>query len=227
MQSVSVVAVGLLKYLDGLYDLEPFNQEDAYEVLSMIHSWQKKCYEEHGLHFIHASDEWYLLAGEPLPEEENYDGYLQLENGVGMLRLLKNEFQEQLEKERRMSLRHAFLKKKKITIATGVSAAPVLRELTEEFTDVFPKRQVRVIAVVNRFFGEQITVAGLLTGQDLKEALLKEDLGDLLLLPRNMLRSGEEVFLDDMTLDQLKEALQVPIGIVESNGQDLVLKLLQ
>ncbi len=227
MQSVSVVPVGLSKYRDGLYPLEPFHQEDAKEVLSMIHSWQKKCYEEHGLHFIHASDEWYLLAGEPLPEEENYDGYLQLENGVGMLRLLKNEFQEQLEKERRMSLRHAFLKKKKITIATGVSAAPVLRELTEEFTDVFPKRQVRVIAVVNRFFGEQITVAGLLTGQDLKEALLKEDLGDLLLLPRNMLRSGEEVFLDDMTLDQLKEALQVPIGIVESNGQDLVLKLLQ
>ncbi len=97
LQSVSVVPVGLTKYRDGLYPLEPFTKEDAKEVLHIIHKWQKKAYEEFGIHFIHAGDEWYILAEEELPEEERYDGYLQLENGVGMIRLLMNEFEEGYE----------------------------------------------------------------------------------------------------------------------------------
>ena len=94
LQSVSVVPVGLTKYRDGLYPLEPFTKEDAREVLRVIHSWQEKLYQEYGLHFIHAGDEWYILAEEEMPEEERYDGYLQLENGVGMLRLLQNELRK-------------------------------------------------------------------------------------------------------------------------------------
>ena len=94
LKSVSVVPVGLSKYREGLHPLEPFNREDALGVLETVHRWQKKLYEQYGLHFIHCSDEWYILAGLPLPEEERYDGYLQLENGVGMLRLLEEEVQE-------------------------------------------------------------------------------------------------------------------------------------
>ena len=97
LQSVSVVPVGLTKFRDGLYPLEPFTKEEAKEVLAIIHRWQKKIYEEYGTHFIHAGDEWYILAGEEMPEEERYDGYLQLENGVGTTRLLQNEFQEAFE----------------------------------------------------------------------------------------------------------------------------------
>ena len=97
LRSVSVVPVGLSKFRDGLYPLEPFEKQDAGEVIDLIESWQKKLYEAYGLHFIHASDEWYLLAGRELPEEERYDGYLQLENGVGMLRLLETEVEEALE----------------------------------------------------------------------------------------------------------------------------------
>ena len=100
LKSVSVVPVGLSKYRDGLYPLEPFTKEDAAQVIDTIEAWQKKLYPEYGLHFIHASDEWYLLAGRELPEEERYDGYLQLENGVGMLRLLDEEVREAL-KERK------------------------------------------------------------------------------------------------------------------------------
>ena len=117
LKSVSVVPVGLSKYRDGLAPLEPFTREDAKEVLATIHKWQKKLYEQWGLHFIHAGDEWYLLAGEPIPEEENYDGYIQLENGVGMLRLLEDEVAEELSK-REGDDRH-----RHVTIATGKAAA--------------------------------------------------------------------------------------------------------
>lgn len=94
LRSVSVVPVGLTKFRDGLYHLEPFTKEDAKEVLSVIHKWQDRIYEQYGIHFIHAGDEWYLLAGQEVPEEERYDGYLQLENGVGMLRLLLKNLQK-------------------------------------------------------------------------------------------------------------------------------------
>ena len=254
MESVSVVPVGLSRYRDGLYPLEPFTREDATEVLETIHRYQKICFETYGLHFIHASDEWYLLAGQELPEEERYDGYLQLENGVGMLRLLREEFAQALAEARDLyasvlqeqeescsptkagkaagDLAAPVLQEQeescspakagKVTVATGVLAAPMLQELAEEFQKVFPQKEIQVIPIVNHFFGEQITVSGLLTGQDIIAQLKDRDLGGRLLLPCNLLRSGEEVFLDDITLSQMENALQVEIDIVKSSGQDLV-----
>ena len=224
MESVSVVPVGLSRYREGLYPLEPFTEEDAGDVLEVIHHYQKLCMEQFGLHFIHASDEWYLLAGQELPPEENYDGYLQLENGVGMLRLLKEEFGEALERAREQRGQDGFQeqeKREKITIATGVLAAPVLRELVLQFQAVFPEKEIQVIPVQNHFFGERITVSGLLTGQDILEQLTGRKLGDRLLLPCNLLRSGEETFLDDITVSQVESALQVKTDIVKSSGQDL------
>ncbi len=221
MESVSVVPVGLSRFREGLYPLEPFTRDDAGEVLELIHHYQKLCMEQSGLHFVHASDEWYLLAEQKLPSEENYDGYPQLENGVGMLRLLREEFREAMELEG-VKKGHDILHSEKITIATGMLAAPVLQELALEFQAVFPEKEIQVIPVRNYFFGEQITVSGLLTGQDIMEQLKERELGNRLLLPCNLLRSKEEVFLDDMTLSQLESALQVRIDIVKSSGQDLV-----
>ncbi len=238
MESLSVVPVGLSRYRDGLYPLEPFTREDAMEVLETIHHYQKICFEKYGLHFVHASDEWYLLAGMGLPEEERYDGYLQLENGVGMLRLLQEEFAQAMA-EARDSLKAGKaaaadlvlqetaescspVKAGKVTIATGVLAAPILWQLAEEFCKIFPQREIQVIPIVNHFFGQQITVSGLLAGQDIIAQLKDRDLGSRLLMPCNLLRSGEEVFLDDITLSQMENALQVEIDIVKSSGQDLV-----
>lgn len=226
MESVSVVPVGLSRFREGLFPLEAFTKEDACQVLDLIHHFQKICMQKSGLHFIHASDEWYLLAEKELPEEENYDGYIQLENGVGMLRLLRTEFAEALENAAAKRMRTVAGEVSHVTIATGLLAAPTIRELAESFMKSFPEKQVQVIPIANHFFGEQITVSGLLTGHDIIEQLKGKELGDRLLLPCNLLRSGEEVFLDDVTLAQVESALQVKIDIVKSSGQDLVSCLL-
>ena len=216
LRSVSVVPVGLTKYREGLYPLEPFTKEEAREVLRTIHAWQDKVYEEFGLHFIHAGDEWYILAGEELPEEERYDGYLQLENGVGMLRLLFNEFEEGLQELEGDS------RKREVSLATGKLAYPYLKRMLERLTEKFPHVLVHLYQIENHFFGECITVSGLITGQDLAEQLKGQQLGEALLLPCNMFRTGEEVFLDDFTLQDVENTLQVPVDIVKSSGQDLI-----
>ena len=186
--------------------------------------------KNHGTHFIHASDEWYLLAEWPLPEADNYDGYIQLENGVGMIRLLMDEFEEAMrqlaEEEAGEETDEALLPDRtrvhRLSLATGLLAAPFLMQLSEKCHEAYPNYEITVYPIVNEFFGERITVSGLITGQDLEKQLKGRDLGEKLLLPCNMLRSGEEVFLDDMTLTELKESLQVPIDIVKSSGQDLL-----
>ena len=216
LQSVSVVPVGLSKYREGLEPLEPFTKEDAKKVIAQIEKWQKKAVEEFGLHFIHASDEWYLLAEDELPKEESYDGYLQLENGVGMLRLLETEFKDALLEKSGDSV------KRKVSIATGKLAAPFISKLMEDLKKKYTETEVMVYDITNEFFGERITVAGLITGQDLKKQLKNQDLGEKLLLPCHMLRSGEEVFLDDVTVSELSEYLQIPIEIVDSDGAILL-----
>lgn len=240
MESVSVVPVGLTKYREGLYPLESFTREDAREVLDMVERWQKICFDRHGKHFIHASDEWYLLAERPFPPEEVYDGYVQLENGVGMMPLLQSEFEAALaadqEESRQQEKKEGFFrkarrmrgrkkedvqKKRAFSIATGKLAAPLLRKLSAEFLCWHPDTEIYVYAIQNDFFGEKITVSGLLTGQDIRRQLEGKPLGEKLLLPCNLLRSGEEVFLDDMTLGELEKALQVPVHIVKSDGQSL------
>ena len=216
LQSVSVVPVGLTRYRDGLYPLEPFTKEDACKVLDLICSWQEKLLKEYGTHFIHAGDEWYILAERPMPEEMTYDGYLQLENGVGMVRLLKEEVDAYLKKLPGDD------RKRRVTIATGELAAPYLREHVASIRGKYPNVEVQVITVKNEFFGGKITVAGLLTGQDLVKQLKGKDLGEELLLSINMLKSDEPIFLDDMTVEQLQTALQIKVSIVESSGNDFV-----
>ena len=220
LQSVSVVPVGLTRYREGLTSLDLFEKEDACRVLETIERWQKEMMKEYGIHFVHASDEWYILAGRELPEEERYDGYLQLENGVGMLRLLDTEVKEALEEENGDG-REIFA-----CVATGVLAAPFIRQYMALIQKKFPNVRVQVKTIANRFFGEQITVSGLITGQDLIGQLKGENLGEKLLLPCSMLRDGESVFLDDVTVEELSAKLNVPIVIVDSGGADLVRSVL-
>ena len=219
LESVSVVPVGLSKYRDGLYPLEPFTKEDAQDVLRIIHGWQNKIYPEYGTHFVHASDEWYILAEEELPQEEQYDGYLQLENGVGMLRLLLDEFAEAMEEDR---INGRQVRAKHITLATGRLAYRFIKQMAMHMEERYEGLQIDVIAIRNDFFGEMITVSGLLTGQDIMAQLKDRDLGEKLLLPQNVLKSGEPVFLDDYTLDDIEKALQVRIDIVKSSGRDFI-----
>lgn len=219
LESVSVVPVGLSKYRDGLYPLEPFTKDDAIEVLNTIHKWQKEIYEKWGTHFIHASDEWYILAGQELPGEDNYDGYLQLENGVGMLRLLEDEFQDAVNG---LNTDEFVKKEEVISLATGKLAYPYLKKMCETVENMVSGLKINVYAITNEFFGENITVSGLLTGQDIIDQMKGKEIGERLLLPINVLRSGEDVFLDDIRVQDVEKALQVKVDIVKSSGYDFL-----
>ncbi len=227
LESVSVVPVGLSKYREGLTQLEPFNKEEAAEVIDMIESYQKKFYDEFGLHFIHASDEWYITAGREVPEEERYDGYLQLENGVGMVRLLENEFLEAMEEHRISGLKKMFMKKYECTVVTGKLIYPYIKKFADMVMAEYPKVKVDVAMINNDFFGENITVTGLLTGQDILKQLKERGYAKRVILPQNTLKADEPIFLDDMSLQELQESLQVKVDIVKSSGYDLFLKMLK
>ena len=216
LQSVSVVPVGLTDHREGLYPLEPFDKEDACKVLELIHRWQERLYARHGTHFVHAGDEWYLLAGQEVAEEDTYDGYLQLENGVGMVRLLHEEI------GRELMLKTGDDRKRKVSIATGALAAPLLKKEAEKIRRKYSNVEIQVYSIENDFFGRRITVAGLLTGQDLERQLKNRQLGEALLLTEHMMKSGERIFLDDMTVEELSRSLQVPVIIVESDGKALL-----
>ncbi|WMJ88280.1 DUF512 domain-containing protein [Anaerocolumna sp. MB42-C2] len=216
MQSVSVVPVGLTKYRDNLTHLEKFNKEDALEVLNIIHYWQNTLYNEYGTRFIHASDEWYITAELPIPDADNYEGYLQIENGVGMVRSLMDEFDDYYTTMKGDN------RTKTVSMATGILAAPILKTLMAQINQKYPNIQITVYTIVNKFFGEEITVAGLLTGQDIMDQLKEKELGDYLILPDVLLRNGENVLLDDITVDDLKNTLQTEIRIVQSDGKSLI-----
>ena len=224
IQSLSVVPVGLTKYRDGLYPLEPFNSEDAKEVIAIIEKYQDIAMEKHGYHFVHASDEWYINAGYDMPDEDSYDGYIQLENGVGMTRLLLNELRasvdEFMEENKGPS-------DKELTVSTisGVLVHQTFINAMNIVSEAFPKVKINTYKIVNNFFGEKITVTGLLTGGDIISQLKDKDLGDVLFIPENTLKADEDIFLDDVTLEELQKALQVPVIIVKSDGADFLEKI--
>ncbi len=309
MQSVSVVPVGLSKFRKGLAELKPFTKEDAGQVIDLIESWQKKIWDklaaayvpEEGetvpdltrgapRHFIHASDEWYILAGRPLPPAEQYDGFVQYENGVGMLRLLQMEVDAAIDQyrarlsgetdpgdgridrhsriwhkdpedegeelyfaadsedegdestqsgggteerpaeispEERDALIRAVRTPRRVTSVTGRLADPYIRELDGHVEKAFPGHVLNVVPIRNDFFGEMITVAGLVTGQDMIRQLKErqaagEDLGSAILVPITMLKRGSKIFLDDLTTDDVERETGLPVRVVEDSGEDFV-----
>jgi putative radical SAM enzyme (TIGR03279 family) len=218
LESVSVVPVGLSKYREGLAHLEPFTKEDAKEVIKTVKKWQDKAYKEHGLHFVHASDEWYFLAEEELPDADVYDGYLQLSNGVGMIASEREDFYLEYNDLLEDYVTDPNHKDVKITCVTGKLAYSLIVELSKRMEELLPNLTIEVVAIRNDFFGELITVTGLITATDLMAQLKGKDLGDSLCIHECMLRSGEQVFLDDYTVSDVMSTLQVPVDIVKSNG---------
>jgi putative radical SAM enzyme (TIGR03279 family) len=231
MRSVSVVPAGITKFREGLYPIELFDKAGAIEVVELVEQIQQECYERYGLHFIHASDEFYIMAERDFPADEVYDGYIQLENGVGMMRLLITEFREALDELLIDAELKADIEKNPsdydVTIPVGELAFSTFSMLADELMEKLPGVKARVCAIRNDFFGNTITVTGLITGTDLETQLKKrrEDgipLGDRLLLSSNMLRSGEEVFLDDMTVTDIKNNLGINAVPIEPCGYDLL-----
>ncbi len=211
VHSVSIVPVGMTKFRDGLYKLTPFNKDSAGAAIDQVEAFSEKCLRETGCRIFFCSDELYLKAGRELPPDEFYQEYAQLENGVGMLRLLMEEFGAALKTADEPD-------GAPFSIATGVSAAPFLKKLLNSAQERFAGIRGVVYDIKNDFFGHTIDVAGLVTGGDLIAQLRGKDLGERLLIPANMLRHGEGVFLDDVTLAEAASELGVPIYPVEQDG---------
>ena len=217
VNSVSIVPVGLTKHREGLAELRPFDRESAAETIDRVEAYAAECLSKLGSRVFWCSDELYLKAGREVPEDEYYEEYSQLENGVGLMRLLETEFMAALrlaEPDEGMGGR--------FTIATGVAAAPLLEKLLQTAHKKCAKIDGQVCAIVNDFFGHTIDVAGLVTGGDLIAQLRGKDLGERLLIPHTMLRHGEGVFLDDVTLEQASEALGVPVTPIGGSGGELL-----
>ena len=214
--SVAIVPVGVTKFRDGLCPIAPYTQEQAAAVIAQVEAFGKTFMEKHGTRLAWCSDEFYLLAGLPLPEKSFYEDMAQLENGVGMLRLLLSQADMALDEPEVGEL-------VPFSVATGVSAAPFIDQILQKTKKQFPQLQGRVYPIRNRFFGETITVSGLVTGQDLIAQLKGQELGQRLFIPSNMLRAGESVFLDDVTVADVERELGVTVCPVDAeSGFDLV-----
>ena len=219
LSSVSIVPAGLTRYRDGLYPLENYTPEDCRAIVAQVDEFGAECLKRYGTRLFFCADELYVKGGLPLPPDEYYEEYAQIENGVGMLRALSVEFEAELSF---LEEADAPTEPRTVSIATGVAAYDRLAALAKLLEEKIPNLTVRVYKIVNRFFGETVTVTGLLTGKDLAEQLQNEDLGDELLLSSCTLRAEGDLFLCGMTPAELEEKLNLPIRFVDSDGAALV-----
>ncbi len=215
VKSTAVVPVGLTKHRTGLYPLVPYDRKSAEGVLLSVEAWQKKCLVEAGTAFVFAADEFYILGEKELPPYKAYEDFPQIENGVGLLVKFEKEFNEAWGEIPRV-----LQKKRRVSIATGYSAGPFMGEFAKRLNGI-PNLAVEVFPIMNHFFGPTVTVAGLVTGRDIIEQLKGKELGDLLLLPSSMLKAGEDIFLDDVSLEEVEKELQVKVCPVKVNGRNL------
>ena len=217
-RSLAIVPVGLTKHRDGLASLKGFDAESARKLLDTVHAWQQRFLRTLGTRFVFPSDEFYCICGEPIPENSEYEDYPQIENGVGMLRLLEQECEEASE-FLFSDGKPASPRPGTVLIPTGVSAQPFIEKIVNRYKP--DGTEVRVIPVINRFFGETITVTGLIVGRDLIEAL-KGIPSDSILLCDTMLRDQTDRFLDDTTIEEVSRELNRPVRIVRNNGESLI-----
>ena len=216
-QSLAVVPVGLTKFREGLDHLTPFDQTSARELICTINAYQDRFLRELGTRFVYPSDEFYCLSGEPLPTHEQYEEYPQIENGVGMLRLLEQECQEAYEDLIQDSCLSP--QPQTVLIPTGISAHPFISDITRRFA---PENcRLKVVPIHNHYFGETITVTGLIVGSDLMEQLKDIDC-DQILLCDTMLKEGTDCFLDDITIEEVRKSLGKPVRIIRNNGESLI-----
>ena len=225
LSSVSVVPAGLTKFREGLYPLSPFTSEECRAVIAQVNAFGEECERELGARIFCCADEFYLKAGLPLPEESYYGDYEQIENGVGMLRSLWEEFSAELDFLDEY-VPEGGMKKRRVTLVTGKAAAPMLRALVQALCARVPELSAEVVAIENNFFGPEITVAGLLTGKDVCEQLAGRNLGDEVLYPAAMLRAEGDLFLCGMTPEEMEKTLGVPVRATKGEGAALMAALL-
>lgn len=227
MVSISVVPVGITKWRQGLFDLKPFDKISSEILIEQAEVWQKTLLEKYGSRVLYLADEFYIMAGKELPKCIEYEDFPQIENGVGMVSLLLEEFQEELELYDSEQLKKASDggKKRHVSIATGVSVYKYIKQMAQELEKRYNRLIVTVYPIKNCFFGENVTVTGLLTGGDIAGQLKEKDLGSELLISRSMLKADEDIFLDDYTLHRLQTELGVRVSIVENTGKDFIEKI--
>lgn len=220
IQSVAVVPVGITKFRDGLYPLTLFNKETAGAALDLIEGFQTKFLDKYGTRVVFPADEFYVTAERPIPSGKCYEEYSQYENGVGMLRSLADEF------ESAMKLADDPTKPRTVSIATGAAAHKFISELVEKAEKKWHNINCNVYKITNHFFGETITVSGLITATDIISQLKDKPLGDALLLTTSMFKRDTDIFLDDMTIPDVEKALGVKVIVTENDGFDLLDKIL-
>lgn len=221
LSSVSIVPAGLTKYREKLPIIAPFTKEDCTEIIASVDRAREICEKTFGCPLFCCSDEWYLKAQLPLPQESYYFGYSQLENGVGMITSMQTEFDDALEELRQMPLNE----KRHISVATGEAAYPFILSLTKKLQEIYPKLDCTVYKIKNHFFGENITVAGLLCGVDIIAQLKDQALGSILYLPSVVLRHEKDMLLDNTTPADLEKALHVPVRFLDNDGYDFAYTL--
>ncbi len=216
VKSVSVVPIGLTRHREGLCPMTAVDREKAKEIITEIESWQKKALSEVGTGFVYASDEIYLKAGFNIPDSKAYYGFPQIENGVGMIASLKEELMDALGEA------YVINKKRTVTIVTGVSVYETMCDFAKIITEKYSNIEIKVEKIINNFFGPEITVSGLLCGCDIIEQLRGKELGDNLIITKNMLRDGENVLLDDITTEDIERELNTKIIAVGDDGYGLL-----
>ncbi len=221
MQSISLVPVGITKFRQKLFELRPYTKEEAADTIDLIDSFGDRFERKLGNRMAYAADEFYIKAERPIPPPEFYGDFSQLESGVGSIACLKEEFLFALKK-RLHGNDTVQIPKRNITIATGVAAQPFIDGLLDEVRIKCNNLTCRVIPIVNHFFGENITVAGLITGKDMISQLKGKQLGDVLLIPAVMLRHNTNILLDDITLDDISRELQITIKTIMNDGEQLL-----
>ena len=216
--SVSVVPMGMTKFREGLFEAIPYDRESSLEILDIVSMWQKKLLSEIGTRFIYAADEFFLNAGKEIPCDEYYEGYYQIENGVGLMRNLEEEFKEALETPPR--------KDTEVTIITGKAAEELMRKIAELAMERYSGVKIHVKAIRNDFFGEKITVAGLVVGGDIINQLKNEKITERILIPSVMLKDNTDLFLDDVTVSDIEKVLSCKISVSDCTGGDLWKKII-
>jgi putative radical SAM enzyme (TIGR03279 family) len=215
IQNVAGVPVGLTKHREGLINLERYTKATAEKEIDLVNKIQNKFLEEIGEPFVRLSDEFYILAEREVPNSEYYSGFEQLEDGVGMIRILRDNIRTTIS-NLNVNGKGSF------TLVTGSSAYKEILNISEIIMKSNKKVSVNCIKIINDFFGESITVAGLLTGGDIINQLQKVDLGEHLIIPSNMLRSGERIFLDDIKIEEVESKLNIKVLICDYTGEDLI-----
>lgn len=222
LHSLAIVPVGVTKFRENLYSMEIFDKEKASKVIEQIHRWQGVLKERIGTSFVFLSDEFYIMAQKALPKYDDYEGFPQIENGVGLIRKLEYEFNEHLK-----SIPADIEFNKTISVITGFSAQNFIKDLAGKLTKRVAKLKINTFAVVNNYFGETITVSGLITGKDIIEQLKNKELGDKILIPKSMLKSDEPVFLDDITVEEVEKALKKDVIICNVEGKSMIESILK